>query len=393
MLFAYKFRLYPDAEQKVLIEKTFGCSRFIYNKILADAVLQYKETGKVKIKTPAQYKQEFDWLKEVDSMALCNAQLHVQAAYDRFYKKQNNLPQFHKKGVKDTFTTNNINNSIRIENDRLRLPKIGFIDCVFHRWVQGTIKSCTISKRKSEKYFVSILTEKEEEANKKSIDIENRVGIDASLSELAVLSDGTKAKYPRFYRKYEERLAFLQNKLSKKEKGGSNYLKLKSRIARLHEKIANCRFDFQHNLSHEIVEMYDVIVVENINYKEMAQSLHLGKSVHDIGFGAFRSMLEYKAKWQGKVFILADKQYPSSKLCSVCGTKNEGLRLSEREWTCAGCGTVHDRDINAAINLRNYTGATPEINACGEGSSTTYKHILDETGKVDVMAEAEYVVA
>ena len=379
--------MYPTKQQIILINKTFGCARFIYNSILADAIQHYQETGKHQIKTPAQYKGTFEWLKEVDSLALCNAQLHVQSAFQHFFKKQNKFPTFHKKGVRDSFTTNVVNANIKIIDNSLKLPKLGLVKTVFHQWVTGMIKSVTISKTKSGTYFASILTEQEVKVKEIIINEHNRVGIDASMEHLAVLSDGMKAKYPHYYRQYERKLAFLQRKLSKKTIGSQNYKKLKRRIARLHETIAQCRRDFQHKLSRQIVEQYDVIVVENINFKTMSGALHLGKSVHDIGFGSFRAMLEYKARWALKRFLRADRWFPSTKLCSCCGVVNKDLKLSDREWRCPECGTVHDRDINAATNLKRYsTDAMSGCKACGEEmSGPRTRAALDEAGKVDGM--------
>jgi len=390
MLKAYKFRIYPNEQQKILINKTFGCSRFIYNRILADAIQNYKETGKSKLIDPAKYKKEFEWLKEVDSLALCNAYLHVQIAYQKFFKKQNKFPKFHKKGVKDSYTTNLINGNIKIKNNKIKLPKLGLMNCVFHRFVKGIIKSVAVTKTKSEKYFISILTEQKPKIKEVNFDRNNRVGIDMSMEHLAVLSDGTKAKYPRFYREYEQKLKFLQRKLSRKTVGSQNYKKLKLRIARLHEKIVNCRKDFQHKLSRQIVNQYDVIVVEDINFKGLSQCLNLGKSIHDIGFGSFRAMLEYKTKWAMKDLIKADKWFPSSKTCSVCGFVNKDLKLSDREWQCSNCGTHHDRDINAAINLRNYsTDAMSGSNAYREDLVLQFeKASFGEAGKVGVIGTA-----
>ena len=367
---AYKYRIYPTQEQAELINKTIGCARFVYNTLLADAKKQYEETGKSKIKTPASLKTEYEWLKEVDSFALCNSQLHIQTAYKNFFNKTAKFPEFHSKHKSNqTYTTNNNAGQIRIENGKLKLPKLGFIKIVLHRFCKGKVKSVTVSRTPTNKYFVSILTEQIPEIAEKDITQEKVLGIDMSYKELAVYSDGTKAKYPMFYRKAQRKIAHTQRNFSRTQKGSKRHEKARLRVAKVYEKISNQRKDFLEKESARIAREYDVVVVEKLNMRAMAnRGMKNGKTVNDIGFGMFREMLRYKLGRSLKQLIEADKFYPSSQLCSKCGFKNIAVKnLNIREWDCPQCGVHHDRDINAAINLKNYyTVATTGIEARGE---------------------------
>jgi len=367
---AYKYRIYPTQEQAELINKTIGCARFVYNALLADAKKQYKETGKSKIKTPASLKSEYEWLKEVDSLALCNSQLHIQTAYKNFFNKTAKFPEFHsKRKGKQAYTTNNIKETIRIENGKLKLPKLGFIKIVLHRFCKGKIKSVTVSRTPANKYFVSILTEQTPEIIKKDITQEKILGIDMSYKELAVYSDGTKAKYPMYYRKAQKKLAHTQRNFSRTEIGSKRHEKARLKVAKVYEKISNQRKAFLDKESTRIAREYDVVVIEKLDMRSMAnKGMRNGKTVNDIGFGMFKEMLRYKLSNNLGQLIEADKFYPSSQLCSNCGFKNIAVKnLNIREWDCPQCGVHHDRDINAAVNLRNYyTTATVEIEARGE---------------------------
>lgn len=367
---AYKYRIYPTQEQAVLINKTIGCARFVYNTLLADAKKQYEQTGKSKIKTPTSLKTEYEWLKEVDSLALCNSQLHIQTAYKNFFNKTAKFPEFHSKHKgKQTYTTNSVNGAIRIEKGKLRLPKLGLVKIVLHRFCKGKIKSATVSRTATNKYFVSILTEQIPEVIEKDIIQEKVLGIDMSYKELAVYSDGTKAKYPMYYRKAQRKLAHTQRNFNRTKVGSKRHEKVRLKLARVYEKISNQRKDFLEKESARIAREYDVVVIEKLNMRSMAnKGMKNGKTVNDIGFGMFKEMLRYKLSNNLGQLIEADKFYPSSQLCSNCGFKNIAVKnLNVREWDCPQCGSHHDRDINAAINLKNYyTVATTGIEACGE---------------------------
>lgn len=353
---AYKFRLYPTLEQRIMFAKTFGCVRFIYNKMLGDRIEHYKATKQSLKNTPAQYKMEYPWLKEVDSLALANAQLHLNSAYSNFFSKpERGFPRFKsKKATKATYSTNNQRGSVRIEGSKIRLPKIGFVKLKQHRSIpkDWIIKTVTVSKNSAGKYFVSILFEYDNQVSE--IVPENFVGLDFSMHELYVDSKGNIPEYPRFYRLSLRKLAREQRKLSLCQKGSNNRQKQRRKVALLHEKIANQRKDFLHKRSHELANKYDVVCIETLNMKNMAQSLNFGKSVADNGWGMFTTFLQYKLEEQGKKLVKVDKFFPSSQLCHECGYKYKGMKdLSVRKWTCPSCHAHHDRDTNAAINIRD----------------------------------------
>lgn len=352
---AYRFRLYPNESQKEMFAKTFGCVRFIWNKMLEDKIAYYQENGKLLNNTPAQYKAQFEWLKEVDSLALCNVQLALQCAYSNFFHTPNiGFPKFKSKhSGKDSYTTSNVNSNIRIEGKTIRLPKVGIVRVVQHRQIPEThkIKSCTITLTPSGRYYVSILTEYQWERPEPVLSPDKALGLDYSSPHFYVDSQGVEADYPRFYREAEERLALEQRRLSHMTKGSSNYAKQKRKVARLHEHVANQRKDWIHKRSTELANEWDYVCVEDINLRGMAGALKLGKSTHDNGFGMFREFLAYKLYERGKQLVKIGKWFPSSKACHVCGAIHD-LTLKDREWVCE-CGEHHLRDVNAAINIRN----------------------------------------
>jgi putative transposase len=351
---SYKFRLYPNAEQKILLAKTFGCCRFIYNRMLADKIAHYEATGETPLCTPAQYKERFPWLREVDSTALCNAQVNLQTAYRNFFRnKAIGFPKFKsKRGGQAAYTTNMINGNISLANDRLKLPKLGMVKVKQHRAIPNghLLKSVTVSLTSSGKYYASILYEYETDAA--LVEPKRVLGVDFSMKELYVPSEGNSAAYPRYYRRVQAKLAKEQRKLSRQKKGGQNRERQKRKVALLHEKVANQRLDFLHKQSRRIANAYDAVCVEDLNMKAMAQALNFWKSVSDNGWGMFTNMLNYKLGEQGKRLIKIDKWFPSSKTCSDCGAVKDSLSLSERIYRC-DCGFVCDRDLNAAINIRN----------------------------------------
>ena len=364
---AYKYRIYPNAEQQVLFAKAFGCTRFVYNTLLEEKKKHYEETGKSLRNTPAHLKADYEWLKEADSLALSNAQLQLETAFRNFFRnKAVGYPKFKsKKDLKHSYTTNMVNGNIRItesnesrKNGTLRLPKVGEVRIKLHRKMaeDHAIKSVTVSREASGKYYASILTEYTEGPATQTIssDAQNirALGMDYSSGEFYVDSEGRKAEMPHFYRNTEEKLSREQRRLSKMKMGSCNYEKQRRKVALVHEKLKDQRKDWQHKESKHLTDSYDVICVEDIDYREMAQGLHLAKATSDNAFGQFRTFLSYKAESKGKKLITIDKWFASSKLCSGCGYKKEALTLQEREWTCPCCGTHHDRDVNAAINIR-----------------------------------------
>ena len=355
---AYRFRLYPGREQEKLFHRTFGCCRFVYNRMLADKKAMYEETGKTKRITPAGYKKDFPWLKEVDSLALANVQLHLEAAFARFFEPgKNRYPRFKSKHrSRKSYTTNVVNGNITLEDGRLRLPKAGPVRIRQHRRIpEGyVLKSVTVSMEPSGKYYASLLYEYPARENQTpGADREDAkvLGIDFAMRGMAVFSDGSRAEYPGYYRLAQERLARDQRRLSKCKKGSRNYEKQKRRVALRHEKIRNQRKDYLHKLSRDLADRYDVIAVEDIDMQAMSRSLHFGKSVADNSFGAFRTMLAYKLEEQGKSFVKVGRFFPSSKMCSRCGNVKKELRLDERVYRCS-CGLCMDRDLNAAVNIR-----------------------------------------
>lgn len=354
---AYKYRIYPNTAQRELFAKTFGCVRFIYNKMLADKIAHYHETGEMLSTTPAQYKKEYPWLTEVDSLALCNAQLQLQSAYRNFFRdKKIGFPKFHsKKAHRNSYTTNIVQNNIAIIGSYLKLPKAGLVKAKFHRQIPENhrIKSVTVSMSADGKYYASILTEYETAAPSIELNPGRVLGLDYSSPHFYVDSEGFTAEMPHYYREAELILAREQRKLSRMVQGSSNYQKQKLAVARLHAKVRNQRKDWQHKMSREIANNWDIVCVEDINLNGIAQSLRLAKATNDNGFGQFRTYLAYKLAEQGKLLITIDKWYPSSKLCRKCGVINSELALADRIWTCPSCGSLNERDHNAAINIRN----------------------------------------
>lgn len=354
---AYKFRIYPNEEQKIIFSKTFGCTRFIYNKMLSDKIDYYKQTKQKLNNTPAQYKTEFEWLKEVDSLALANAQMNLQKAFTNFFTNpKSGFPKFKSKHKnRKSYTTNNQKGSITLENGYLKLPKIvDLIKVKQHRQIPEDykIKSVTVSQTPSGKYYASILCEYENQVQ--TAELKDFLGLDFSMKELYKDSNGNEPCYPRYYRQAEKRLKREQRKLSLMEKDSSNRNKQRIKVAKLHEKVANQRKDFLHKQSRQITNAYDCVCIEDLNMKAMSQALNFGKSVSDNGWGMFTAFLKYKLEEQGKRLVKIDKFFASSQLCNVCGYKNTKTKdLSVRAWDCPECGTHHDRDINAAINIKN----------------------------------------
>ena len=357
---AYKFRLYPSDEQKQLFAKTFGCSRAIWNMMLSDKIKHYEETKETLYNTPAQYKKEFPWLKEVDSLALANVQLNLQIAYKNFFRSGFGFPKFKKKNHSQSYKTNNQKGSIIIENGHIKLPKVGWVRVKAHRQVEGIIKSATISMTPTGKYHISILCETEIAPLPKT---NSSIGVDLGISDFAILSTGEKIGNKRFLSRLSKKLAKEQKILSRRalvaKKAGrklsdsKNYQKQRMKVARIHEKIANQRKDFLNKLSTTLIKNHDVICIENLSSQNLMKNHKLAKVIGDVSWHEFVRMLEYKANWYEKQISKISRWYPSSQICSDCGFSSGKKSLSIREWTCTNCGSHHDRDINASINILN----------------------------------------
>ncbi|MFB9219820.1 IS200/IS605 family element RNA-guided endonuclease TnpB [Kurthia sibirica] len=378
---AYKFRIYPTKEQEVLIAKTIGCSRFIYNHFLGLWNETYTQTGKglsystCSAMLPKMKKEETTiWLKEVDSIAIQSSLKHLADAYTRFFKKQNAKPTFKsKKNPVQSYTTQFTNNNIAIVDKKLKLPKLGLVSFAQSRVLKGRIINATISLRPSGKYFVSLLCEEEIYEHPKT---NSSIGIDLGITDFAILSDGQKISNNRFTSQMAKKLKREQRKLSKraliakKNNVGlfeaSNYQKQKRKVARLHEKVMNQRTDFLNKLSTEIIKNHDVICIENLNVKSLLKNHTLAKNISDVSWSEFVTKLIYKANWYGKEIVKIDKWFPSSQICSECGNRDGKKGLHIRTWTCPRCHTNLDRDINASKNiltegLRLLTVGTTEL--------------------------------
>ena len=304
------------------------------------------------------YKKEYPFLKEVDSLALANVQLHLEKAYKNFFREPKiGFPRYKSKHhSRNSYTTNLVNGNILVESKRIRLPKLKWIAMKKHREPAEDfrLKSVTVSMEPSGKYFASLLYEGyscENQVAESDYSTAKILGIDYAMQGMAVFSEKIETEEAGFFRKNEKRLAREQRKLSRCVRGSHNYELQKKKVARCHEKIRNQRRDYLHKLSRKIADNYDAVAVEDIDMKAMGQHLHFGKSVQDNGYGMFREMLDYKLAWKGKKMVKVDRFFPSSKKCCKCGRIKKGLKLSERVYRCA-CGNEMDRDHNAAINIR-----------------------------------------
>ncbi len=362
---AVKYRVYPKDEQIKLFIKTFGCCRKVWNLMLNDKLESYKTTGKFVNVTPAMYKEDHPYLKEVDSLALANTQLNLQSAFrncfDKTHKRNMGFPKFKsKKNSRMSYTTNNQNGTIAIIDNTIKLPKVGKVKAVIHKVPNDdwNIKSATISLDNDGKFYISILFEYDEEISK--VEPVKVIGLDYSSANLYVDDKGNIGTNHKYYRESHEKLAKTQRKLSRKvgskkgEEKSNNYLKQQKKVNKLHKHISNQRKDNLHKKSTQIANEYDVVCVESLNMKAMSnKGFGNGKATLDNGYGMFLNMLEYKLSDRGKYFIKVDKFYPSSQICHCCGKKHPEMRDMAKRTLYCDCGVVFDRDQNAAINIKN----------------------------------------
>lgn len=348
---AFKTRIYPTTEQAILIDKTIGCCRFVYNNGLNAKITQYEEdktniSAYDLIKQLPQQKKEFEWLKEVEAQALQQSLIDLQSAYTRFFKEHKGFPKYHKKGIKDSYRSLSAKYNTR---HSIKIPKIGEVKVAEKLKKKWNIRSATISKRAG-MYFVSLLVDYVPPKIKKTGEV---VGIDVGVKTFAVLSNGKRYENIKTLRKYENKLAKLQRVLSHTQKESNNRSKVKTKLGRLYLKVANIRQDYLNKISSEIANQYSLVAIEDLNIAGLLKNHKLAKSISDCSWAEFVRQLEYKCEWYNCELRKIGRFEPSSKLCSVCGYKMDKMPLNIREWTCPNCNAHHDRDLNAASNILN----------------------------------------
>lgn len=360
---AFKFRIYPNRKTTELLEQWFGQTRFVWNYYLNKRTVTYNDTGKglsyvdnAKDLTLLKNLPEYNWLKKCPSQALQQTLKYLDSAFKDFFSCGKGYPKF--KSKKHSNSSLHFPQGFKVLNNGIIVPKIKTtIRAKFHREIEGNIRSIAVSKTSAGKYYVSILTDFEPNQLPKT---KEKIGIDLGLKHFLIDSNGCKYNMPHFIKKSQFKLTKLQRKLSKKRKGSNNKEKVRLKVAKLHEHIANQRLDFLHKLSIKLVRNYDVIATENLCIKGMIKNHKLAKHIANASWGTFIEMLKYKAKWYGKTILTLDRFFPSSKMCNNCGYIKEDLKLSNRMVTCPSCGITYDRDINAAKNILAFAtvGAT-----------------------------------
>ena len=348
---AYKYRIYPNKAQKEYFAKCFGCVRFFYNKSLNDMNDIYKSTHKFEDITPARYKEDYPFLKDIDSLALANAQLNRNSAFKAFFRGNNEFPKLKSKRNDQNYTTNNQKGSVKFSNDDkyIDIPKCKRIRIKKHRNFIGIIKSSTISKTTDEKYYISLLVESDIKPLK---DSNKAIGLDLGVKDLVIDSDGNKYQNHKYLASNEGKLAHEQRKLSRMKKGSNNFKKQRIKIAKIYKKITNQRNDYLHKLSKHIVDENQIICVEDLQVMKMTKDNDYNKSMLDASMSKLLTMLIYKANWYHRTLVKVPSNFASSQICHECGYKNSITKnLTVRKWICPICGVKHDRDINAARNI------------------------------------------
>lgn len=388
MLKSYKYKLKPNEEQKVLLDKHFGSIRFTYNHFLNERKKEY-ETNKntinyydnAKSLTELKKQEEYSWLNEINSQSLQHSLKCLEGSYNNFFKFKKGFPKFKSKKSKNSFT---VPQFVKLENGKLRIPKFKEpIDLILSRGFNGRIKSCTISKTPTNEYFVSILVETEHIKLPKT---GKSIGIDLGIKDFVITSDGYKYKNNRYTKKYERELKKHQQHLSRKTKGSNRYEKQRLKVVKIHKKITNSRLDNLHKVSTDLIKKYDLIVLEDLNIKGMVKNHKLSKHISDVSWSKFIELLTYKSVWNDKEIVKVDRFFPSSKTCNCCGYVNQNLDLSVREWTCPSCNVKLDRDLNASKNILNEgynhkSDGTSDNRSGGEIRPTSVG-TTDETSKV-----------
>src|SRR5690554_3095868 len=353
VLKSYRYRIEPNAEQKILLNKHFGSVRYVYNYFLNERKNQYRETKKsdnyvaqANKLTKLKEEESTVWLKEINSQTLQQTLKNLEAAYLNFFRGNSEFPSFKSKRSKNSFR---VPQHITVEDGRIRVPKFNDgIKLIKHREFKGEIRQCTFSRDCRNQYFVSILVATTHEQYPQT---GKAVGIDLGIKDFAITSDGIKYRNHRYTKRYERELKVAQQHLSRKQKGSHQSEKQRLKVARIHEKISNSRKDNLHKISSKLIASYDVVCLGDLNVKGMMKNHKLAKHISDCGWGLFVSMLEYKAKWNDKQIVRINRFFPSSKTCNECGWIKSDLKLDDREWVCESCGCVHDRDVNAAKNI------------------------------------------
>jgi len=388
MLKSYKYKIKPNPEQIVLLNKHFGSIRFAYNYFLNERKKEYETnkqslnyTDNSKSLTELKKQEEYYWLNEINSQSLQSSLKHLDDAYNGFFKKRTKFPKFKSKKSKNSFK---VPQFVKLENGKLRIPKFKEpIDLILSRSFNGVIKQCTISKTTTNEYFVSILVETEHSKLEKT---GKSIGIDLGLKDFVITSDGYKYKNNRYTKTYERKLKEHQQHLSRKTFGSNRYYKQKLKVANIYKKITNSRLDNLHKVSTELIKKYDVIVLEDLNVKGMVKNHKLSKHISDASWSKFVELLTYKAQWNDKEIVKIDRFFPSSKTCNCCGYINQNLKLDMREWTCPSCKIKLDRDLNASINILKegykHKSSGTDDNRRGDEIRPTSVGTIDETFKL-----------
>ena len=362
MLKAYKYRIYPSKNQEEFLKIHFGACRFVYNWALEQKIKTYQQSKKSISRFDLQrilvheIKPANIWLKTTNSQALLASLVNVESAFTKFFREKTGFPNFKsRKNPVQSFQLPQ-HYTIDFDTNTIKLPKIGDIKAVLHRQFKGEMKTATVSRSSTGKYYISILVDNEIELPTKQIFSESTtIGVDVGIKDFAVISNGEKIENPKYLKNSLKRMKCLQKRVSKKVKGSNNRNKARQYLSKIHETISNQRTNFQHKLSSKLISENQAIALETLNVKGMVKNHCLAQSISDAGWSSFVSKLEYKAEWCGKTILRIGRFEPSSKHCNVCGYHNSNLTLDVREWICPDCKTRHDRDINAAINIKKFS--------------------------------------